>query len=228
MDTIILSSNNGHKRREIEGILRAIDVDIEICQPYELGFSFEVAETGTSFAANCALKAWGLYDLLRGTVRDGVSVDLDPKEVTRLVKARFGTDLPPVLADDSGLCVTALDNDPGIYSARFGSDRPHPPTNDEERNTLLIEEMASHEVRDARYVCNAMLILEEQDWFQTERTWHGEILQERQPGNTGFGYDPIVSLPAYRCSVAQLPQGQKDRISHRAQAIGALMRAIER
>ncbi len=118
----------------------------------------------------------------------------------------------------------ALDNAPGVYSARFGSDGPDPPRTDEERNTLLLKTLTGVSDRGAHYVCNAVLVLDSEQYIQTEATWHGTVLSAPAQGTTGFGYDPLIFLEDYGLSVAQMPQEQKDHVSHRAKAVAALMR----
>lgn len=223
---ILLASNNEHKFNEIRGIIRALGASVQLSQPKDYGFSFDCREDGTTFAENAALKARGLFALLRGELLPGVSASMDPKSISKLIGDSFGNLIPMVLADDSGICVRALHDEPGIRSARFGDDLPSPPRNDEERNDLLIERLTGTEDRDAHYVCNAILIVDDESYIQTEAVWHGSILEQRIPGNTGFGYDPIVWLEEYRTSVAAIPQLQKDRVSHRAQAVGRLLRGI--
>ncbi|MDA3949698.1 MAG: non-canonical purine NTP pyrophosphatase [Spirochaeta sp.] len=207
------------------GILAALDAPVALLRPKDLDFRFDVVEDGETFGHNAMLKAWGLYELLRGILRPGVTASISPETLAHRVDERFGGDVPAVLSDDSGLCVHALDNGPGIRSARFGDDTDTPPTDDEGRNDLLLQTLLDTDDRAAHYVCNAVLIQTPERYVQVETPWHGEVLWERIPGSTGFGYDPVIWLPEYENSVARIPQEQKDRISHRAQAVGAIMRA---
>lgn len=216
---LLLASNNAHKRYEMEGIIRHLTAEVTLLQPADLGFSFDADEDSNTFSGNSFIKARALHGLTRGVVYPGVSTDREPDEIRQIVATRFAGALPAVVADDSGICVRALDNRPGVLSARFGNTPDGPPLDDEGRNDLLLRTMEAHSDRDAHYVCNATIILDEERWIQVEETWHGEILRERHTGSTGFGYDPVVWLGDHGCSVAQLPQEQKDRISHRAKAI---------
>lgn len=227
MTHLLLASNNTHKRAEMEGIFGHLDAAVRILQPKDLGFAFDVEETADSFAGNSAAKAWGLFHLTRGALRAGVSCSVDVESVPRLVADATGTAAIPILADDSGICVRALDNRPGVHSARFGNVAGKPPLDDEGRNDLLLETLAGSSDRDAHYVCNITVVLDAERWIQVEETWHGVILEKRAPGTTGFGYDPVVWLPEYDCSVAQLPQPQKDRVSHRARAVRRAVAAAE-
>jgi XTP/dITP diphosphohydrolase len=223
---VLLASNNRHKRLEIEGIFDDLGVVHSIVQPRELGFSFDVDETGMSFAENARLKAVGLSALIRGTILDGVAVDTPVDEITTAVAQRFGDAVPPVLADDSGVCVHALDDRPGIYSARFGNTDGVPPLSDNDRNALLLETIRDHSDRGAHYVCNAICVLDPERYIQAEETWHGEIATEEHAGDTGFGYDPVFWIQRFGRTVAQISQAQKNRISHRAKAIGLIARAL--
>jgi XTP/dITP diphosphohydrolase len=217
--TILLASNNAHKRSEMEGILSDIGAPVQIVQPKDLGFSFDVEETAESFAGNSLIKARALLRIAQGKLIAGATCSVDVSTVPGRLAEALGTDRTPVLSDDSGICVHALDNQPGVYSARFGNQPNKPPLSDEGRNDLLLQTLHDTEDRGAHYVCNATLLLDDERWIQVEETWHGTILRERAPGTTGFGYDPVVWLEEYGCSVAQLPQATKDQVSHRAKAL---------
>ncbi len=223
MKSILLASNNEHKYREMSGILKHLDATVALFRPGDLGFSFDVQENGETFGQNSKAKAWGLYMLLLGIRKPEVTISVPVETISQIVAERFGTELPYVIADDSGICVHALDNVPGIYSARFGSEREIPPRNDQERNRLLLDTLKGETNRGAHYVCNAVLITDSEQYIQAEATWHGTVLEEEIPGDTGFGYDPIIYLPEYGTSVARIPQQQKDHISHRAKAVGAVI-----
>lgn len=222
---ILLASNNPHKRLEMDGILSLLKAPIKIVQPKDFGFSFDVEESADSFSGNSLIKARALSELTRGILMPGVTCSIDAAEVPdRLSQITEAADIP-VLADDSGVCVSALNDRPGVYSARFGNEPGKPPLTDEGRNDLLLEMLEDNTDRRAHYVCNATLVLDNERWMQVEETWHGTILTERAPGTTGFGYDPIVWLDDYASSIAQLSQEQKDRISHRAKALRRLSAA---
>ncbi len=223
--TIILASNNGHKRSEMEGIFRDRGATVELVQPREIGLTFDVVEDGATFADNAFIKARALAMLLRGEVLPGVSHTPAPDEIARAIRDRFDDAVPPVLADDSGICVHALDNRPGVYSARYGNEPNGKTLDDEERNALLLRELGSLSDRTAHYVCNAVLYFCPDRYLQVQESWHGEINDKPVYGETGFGYDPVFLVPEYRRTVAQIPQKQKDRISHRAKAVGTILQA---
>ena len=203
--TVLLATNNDHKRSEMEGICFQLKAEVDFIQPKDLGFSFDAEETSDTFSGNSLIKARALAHLTRGELLPGVTCNQEPEVIPELIYRRLGSVPVPVLSDDSGICVRALDNQPGVYSARFGNEPGKDPLTDEGRNDLLLETLRETEDRDAHYVCNATLILDHERWIQVEETWHGTILRERAPGTTGFGYDPIVWLERFQLSVAQLP-----------------------
>jgi XTP/dITP diphosphohydrolase len=149
---------------------------------------FDPAENGTTFLENALIKAQALY---------------------RLVKQ-------PVIADDSGLCVDALEGRPGIYSARYGSEEGVSLTSPE-RNALLLRELGDHPRRTARFVCAMVFLAREDRFYAVQETLEGEIIREER-GRGGFGYDPILYLPDMGCTVAELSEETKNRISHRGKA----------
>ena len=224
---LLLASNNAHKHGEISSILADLGVSLTLYRPRDLGFDFDCHETGTTFAANAAAKAFGLFDLTRGTVRDDITTPDDPQRIAAFMEERFGGPIP-VLADDSGVCVTALNGAPGVYSARFGNRPDAPPLTDTQRNELLLETIKHADDRSAYYVCNTIIVEHQDRYVTAQATWWGRIADQPLPGETGFGYDPIFWMDDYQTSVARIPQAQKDRISHRAQAVRAVLAAHQR
>ncbi len=131
----------------------------------------------------------------------------------------------PVLADDSGLEVDFLDGAPGIYSSRFmGEDTPY-----SEKNKAIIEKLDGVEVRNrgARFRCVMALVFPDGRQFHTEGTMEGIIANE-PAGENGFGYDPIVFLPEYGKTSAQLLPEEKNSISHRGQALREMIEIIRK
>jgi len=125
----------------------------------------------------------------------------------------------PALADDSGICVDALDGAPGVYSARFAGD----PKSDERNNQRLLELLAHSDNRTARYYC-VIVVLRHVDDPQpliAEGEWHGEVLRAPR-GTGGFGYDPLFLDPRLGLTGAELPMEKKNRISHRGKALTLL------
>jgi XTP/dITP diphosphohydrolase len=122
----------------------------------------------------------------------------------------------PALADDSGLEVDFLNGAPGIYSARFSGTGATDEANN--RKLLALLEGLPEERRTARFVCQMVLYFPEGTWIQTEGFCPGIIALEPR-GEHGFGYDPIFYLPEFGKTMAEIPLQEKNRISHRAQAL---------
>lgn len=130
-----------------------------------------------------------------------------------------------VLADDSGLVIDHLNGEPGIYSARYmGED-----TSYEIKNRNLIERMAGTEgaERAARFVCNIAAVLPDGRVLHTEAAMEGQIAKE-PAGCGGFGYDPILYLPEFGMTSAELTAEQKNQISHRGKALEAMKKELAR
>lgn len=124
-----------------------------------------------------------------------------------------------VLADDSGLVIDWLNGEPGVYSARYmGED-----TSYEIKNQALIDRLAGVEGvdRSARFVCNIAAVLPDGQVVHTEETMEGRIA-EKPAGHEGFGYDPILYLPEFGKTSAEITIEEKNRISHRGKALEAM------
>ena len=157
----------------------------------------DVAETGTTFVENAIIKA------------------RHAAQYTGLA----------ALADDSGIVVDALNGEPGVHSARFsGSD-----ASDESNNTLLVEKLRSvpEAQRSARYQAIVVYMRNAADPSPIicEGSWEGIIMLEAK-GSGGFGYDPYFYLPDYGCTSAELSADEKNRISHRGQALRLLLERL--
>ena len=126
------------------------------------------------------------------------------------------------LADDSGICVDALGGAPGIYSARFAGEHG----DDEANNALLLEKLRDVSDRSAHFTCVVVLRWPDGRELSAEGRLYGEIAHE-PAGDGGFGYDPIFYLPDRGCTDAQLPPGEKNRISHRGKALRALLEKLD-
>ena len=161
----------------------------EICADSDIEFvlpseGFAPIENGSTFEENSLIKA---------------------KEAFRVSKTYS-------LADDSGLCVDALDGAPGLYSARYAG------TQDEKIEKLL-GELKGFENRRAKFVCCVTLLDNKGKMiFQTVGECHGSIVKERK-GINGFGYDPIFKADNYDCTIAELSEEEKNKISHRGKAL---------
>lgn len=205
---ILLATNNEHKRSELSGILPGYTLVL----PRELGFKYEYEETGHTFAQNSYGKEWGLYRLLEGVAEEGVETSLAPAQIAAAHRPM------PVIADDSGICVDALEGRPGVFSARYGEAESGRPLSDSEKNQRLLGELNGVKERGAHYVCSMTLILARDRFFQIQETWEGVIALSPSAGTTGFGYDPIFYLPQRDICVADMDPEEKNRISHRAKA----------
>ncbi len=145
-----------------------------------------------------------------------------------IIKARHAASLSglPALADDSGLCVDGLLGEPGIYSARYAGKGAG---NAACIHKLLSEiTLRSPQERKAHFHCTLVLLRHAQDPAPIicQGVWNGEILHEKR-GEHGFGYDPIFYVPEYQCSAAELPLPIKNQISHRGQAVKALISILK-
>lgn len=143
-----------------------------------------------------------------------------------LAKARHVSKLSglPALADDSGICVTALGGAPGVYSARYAGDSPK---SDQANNDKLMQAMQGVADRRAHYYCVLVLVRHADDPQPViaEGEWHGEIAHQEQ-GEGGFGYDPLFWLPELGKMSAELSRDQKHAISHRGRAMQVLLEKL--
>lgn len=166
---------------------------IELISQADLGIA-SVEETGLTFVENALLKA-------------------------RYVSEQSGL---PALADDSGLSVDALNGAPGIYSARIaGND-----ASDSEKVQVLLQQMqaVAKDFRQGCYHCAIVLMRHPLDPVPLIAEGHLEgLVLEAPQGAEGFGFDPVFYLPEHQCTVAQLSAAQKNKISHRAQAVSKLL-----
>ena len=168
---------------------RLIKTGIGIVLPKHLGLEFSPDENGSSFIENALIKAKALYDIVKA----------------------------PVLADDSGLVVDALDGRPGIYTARYGCSDTVKLTS-RQQYTLLLKEMEGKENRSARFVSACVLMLDRERIYIVQETVEGSIATEAE-GENGFGYDPVFLVEDTGRSAAQLSDSEKDRYSHRGRAM---------
>lgn len=192
--TFVLASNNMGKLREFHEILEPLDIGI--VPQSMVGANFEVNETGDTFAENAFLKASAVVSF-----------------------SSF-----PVVADDSGLCVTALDGAPGLHSARFGGGKEW---TDEQKYLYLLDCMKDVDDRSAKFVCSICCILPGGRIIRAEGECRGRILESPR-GEGGFGYDPVFAPDGYDESFAELGQDIKNQISHRAKALAAFREELEK
>jgi len=188
---VFLATGNKKKIKEIGAIFEDFDIEITSIQD---GIEIpEVVEDGDTFEANSAKKALEIAKLL------GVTT----------------------IADDSGLCVNALDGAPGIYSARYSGEDATDATNNEK----LISELSGVEDRGAKFVCVITLAKPTGEIYSFRGEVEGVIVDT--PGGTdGFGYDPHFMVPKYGKTLAEIPE-IKNKISHRAKALELLKKEIK-
>ncbi len=190
MFKIVAATNNDHKLAELKKLIGEMD-NCEIVGLNNYPNYPEVDENGKTFSANAAIKALAACEYC----------DV------------------PAFADDSGLCVEALDGAPGIYSARYA------PT-DKERVTKLLNALEGIENRKAKFVC-AISIASMGEIIETfEGEVHG-VITKKPHGENGFGYDPIFMPDGYDKTFAELGDDIKNKISHRAKAMEATMEFID-
>ena len=186
-------------------------------------------------ASNNAAKLREMSLMLQGSVwglvaqgQFGVAAADEPHPTfieNALAKARHAsvsTGLP-ALADDSGLCVDALNGGPGVFSARFAGES----ANDQSNNAELLRRLAAVTDRQAHYTCVLVAVRSADDAepLMVDARWDGEIAQVAR-GEGGFGYDPVFYLSDLGVTAAELDPAHKNRISHRGLALQALMRKL--
>ena len=180
----VLATHNPNKIREMGAILGQFGV--EVVSPKDLGITVDVEETGSTFAENAMLKA---------------------KAICELAKL-------PAIADDSGLCVDALNGGPGVYSARYGGEG----LDDKGRYTLLLQNLRGQTTRAAHFTCSIACAFPNGDTITAEGQAPGTIAFAPM-GENGFGYDPVFFVPELRKTFAQLTPEEKNAISHRGVAL---------
>ncbi len=188
---IFLATGNKHKIKEIEKIFKMDNVEILSIND---GIEIpEVEEDGTIFEENSKKKA------------------LEIAKFTNMI----------TIADDSGLCVDALDGAPGVYSARYAGEHG----NDLDNNKKLVRELQGIENRKARFVCVITLAKPTGETYSFRGEVEGDIIDIPQ-GTEGFGYDPHFFMKEYGKTLAEIPE-IKNRISHRARALEKLKENLD-
>lgn len=189
---LVLATNNEGKVREFARILEPLG--IEVMTQKQAGVHVSPEENGTTFAENARIKAMAVY------------------EATGL----------PTVADDSGLCIDAMNGEPGVYSARYyGEDTPY-----EEKNRRIIESLndVAEEKRTARFVAHITCVLSKDEILDCEGVCEGTI-GHKPAGDGGFGYDPIFYVGDK--SFAELDGEAKDKVSHRGKALEKLYQKLK-
>lgn len=190
---LVLASKNPHKLKELEEILSGLGVEVML--ESEAGVDVEVEETGTTFEENALLKA----------------------------KAVCEASGLPAVADDSGLCVDALNGAPGVYSARYGGEG----LDDPGRCRLLLENLRGQLDRRGKFVSAICCCFPNGDTVTARGECPGTIAYAPR-GENGFGYDPIFFLPGLKKTFAQLTPEEKNAISHRGNALREFKTELEK
>ena len=192
MNRIVIASNNAGKLREIRDILQPLG--FTVVSQREAGISIEVEENGETFAENAALKARAVYKALHC----------------------------PVIADDSGLLVDALDGAPGVHSHRFAGEG----ATDADRNAKLLELLDGVPAvkRTARFECVLCYVDAAGETHFFSGTCEGRI-GTAPAGKNGFGYDPLFCVGDR--TMAQMTEEEKNQVSHRANALAELARYFQ-
>ncbi len=190
---LVLATHNKGKTAEIRGLLKNHPVEIRNLDDF--GPIPPIAEDGATFEANAYKKA--------------------------SMTARYlGL---PALADDSGLCVEALDGAPGIYSARYAGDD----ATDAQRSQKLLEALGDRQNRKARFECVLCLAVPTGAALTYEAGCEG-LITHRPSGTNGFGYDPIFFYPQLDKTFAELSREEKGRVSHRGKALQEFCSEIDK
>ncbi len=186
---IILATNNKHKLQEVRQILSPHKIVVYGLNDLNLKVK-DVEENGKTYAENALIKAKAV------------------QELTTM----------PIIADDSGLEITALDNRPGMFSARFASSQGGHDNAIKE----LLKELEDKEDRSARFVCDIVLLNVDKNPLTFEGIAKGTIAKEKQ-GEGGFGYDPIFISDETNTCFGLMEQKEKNTVSHRAKALKKLL-----
>ena len=185
-EKFVLATHNPGKLAEMKAILSGLGV--EAVSPAESGVEVDVEETGSTFAENAMLKA-------------------------KAICAASGL---PAIADDSGLCVDALNGGPGVYSARYGGEG----LDDRGRCMLLLRSLRGQTTRAAHFTCAVACAFPNGDTLEAEGRCDGAIAFAPL-GEGGFGYDPVFLIPEKGKTFGQIGPEEKSKISHRGKALAA-------
>lgn len=181
---IVIATTNTGKLREFSRILSSAGYKVYSLQDFDA--CTDAVEDGKTFQENAKKKAKHYFDCIQ----------------------------KPLLADDSGLCVSALNGAPGIHSARYGGEG----LSDRERRHYLLENMKGKTDRHAYFMCVLALTYDGREFKYFEGRTEGEILH-KDAGEGGFGYDPVFFSPEIKKSFGEASSEEKDSISHRGRAI---------
>lgn len=198
--TLVLASNNKGKIAEFEKMFAELNLAVDVVPQGKLDIE-DAIEDGLSFIENAIIKA---------------------RHASRISGK-------PAIADDSGICVPVLGGAPGIYSARYAGEHG----DDAENNLKLLENLKAYrqdgDVIEGMFVCVLALVQHADDPLPQifQGIWQGEILEAAR-GENGFGYDPLFWLPELGISSAEMSKEEKNKISHRGQAMQLFKASLEK
>lgn len=188
---IIFASSNKGKIREFKEILEPFGINILSLS--DIGFTGDIVEDGETFKDNAIIKA---------------------KTIAKIYNK-------PAMSDDSGICVEALNNAPGVHSARYSPNR-----DDKENNKLLLKNLGDNKNRRAFYECDIVIYFPDDRYYYFEGKCYGNIAYKEE-GNLGFGYDPLFIPDGFDRSFGLIPAIEKNKISHRGIAIQKMLKEIK-
>ncbi len=198
--TLVLASNNKGKIAEFEKMFAELNLPVEVVPQGQLNIE-DAIEDGLSFIENA------------------------------IIKARHASKISgkPAIADDSGICIPILGGAPGIYSARYAGEHG----DDSANNAKLLENLKplrkNGEAIEGMFVCVLALVQHAEDPLPQifQGIWNGEVLEQAR-GENGFGYDPLFWLPELNISSAEMSKEDKNKISHRGQAMKLFKQSLEK
>ncbi|OTG85593.1 non-canonical purine NTP pyrophosphatase, RdgB/HAM1 family [Acinetobacter sp. ANC 4558] len=198
--TLVLASNNKGKIAEFEKLFAELDLPVDVIPQGQLNIE-DAIEDGLSFIENAIIKA---------------------RHASRI----SGN---PAIADDSGICVPILGGAPGIYSARYAGEHGNDAENNEKLLTNLKPFRKDQQAIEGMFVCVLALVQHADDPLPQifQGIWVGEVLEQAR-GENGFGYDPLFLLPELGLSSAEMTKDEKNKISHRGQAMQLFRASLQK
>lgn len=198
--TLVLASNNKGKIAEFEKLFEQLALPVNVIAQGTLNIE-DAIEDGLSFIENA------------------------------IIKARHASKISgkPAIADDSGLCVPILGGAPGIYSARYAGEHGDDAANNQKLLADLKPHRKNSETIEGMFVCVLALVQHAEDPLPQifQGIWSGEILEQAR-GENGFGYDPLFGIKELNISSAELSKQDKNKISHRGQAMKLFKASLEK
>lgn len=194
LERIVLASNNKHKIKDFKEMFGKV----EVLTMSDIGFYDDIEETGQTFHENALIKAKAVYEFLKNKKEKAI-----------------------VIADDSGLCVTALDGRPGVYSARYAGNHDV-----KAARKKLLEELDGVKDRSAYYECVLVAILPSGKMISAEGKTYGHIT-EKEYGTTDFGFDRLFFSDDLKKPFGLATDEERNSVSHRGRALAKLKALLE-